>query len=271
MSPHILSIFAGGKIKLNYIQWGSGPDVIFLHGWGGSTDSFLGVARVLKDCRVTLVDFFGFGKTPHPDYPLYVEDYARAIVRIITKFRMTNVILVGHSFGGRVAIRLASKYGYLIDKVLITDGAGIKPRRGLVYYFKIFRHKLLNKLGIKHNSGSADYRALSGVMKETFKNVVNEDLTPELRKITLPVLLVWGDKDKDTPIYMAKRMYRKVSGSGLIIFKGAGHYAYLEGFPVFVSVLSQFISGGDYEVGNRCAGIRANRGGVVKISVLNSE
>ncbi len=170
-----------------------------------------------------------------------------------------------------MAIRLASKYGYLIDNIILADAAGVKPRRGLKYYFKVYRHKLLNKLHISHAAGSADYRALSGVMKQTFKNVVNEDLTPELGKITVPTLLFWGDKDRDTPIYMAKRMYRKIRGSGLVIIKGGGHYAYLDAHGVFTAVLTQFISGGEYEVGDRNIYSLSKRGGVIKISLHSTK
>lgn len=256
---------------INYTQWGVGADIIFLHGWGGSAVSFMGAAKALRGYRVTLVDFYGFGKTSHPDYPLFVEDYAKSIVEIINFHKMTRVTIVGHSFGGRVAIRLAAKYGYLLDNVVLTDAAGIKPRRGIKYYFRVYRHKLLNKLKINHTAGSEDYRALSDIMKQTFKNIVNEDLSPELGKITVPTLLFWGDKDRDTPIYMAKRMYRKIRGSGLVVVKGAGHYAYLDAHGAFVSVLTQFISGGDYEVGSRNFNSLSKRGGVVKISLHSTK
>lgn len=263
-----MEISAGGRILIHHLQWGRGRDVIFLHGWGGSTASFLGAARALGESfRVTLVDFYGFGGTPHPDYPLFVEDFAKSVAAIINHYKMTRVTLVGHSFGGRVAIRLASRYGYLVDSVVLADSAGILPRRGVVYRAKILRHKLLTRLGVAHSAGSPDYRALSGAMKETFKNVVNEDLSFELDKITLPVLIIWGDKDRDTPIYMAKRMYRKIRNSGLVVFRGAGHYAYLEAHALFLSVLVQFISGGGYEVDNSGIDNRSNRGGVVKISL----
>ena len=196
-----------------------------------------------------------------------MEDYAKGVVDLINAYRMTKVTVVGHSFGGRVALRLAAKYGYLLDGVVICDGAGLRPRRGIRYYCKIFRHKLLKKLHIPHKAGSSDYRALSGAMKQTFINVVNEDQTAELEKITLPVLLFWGDKDKDTPIYMAKRMHRRIEGSGLVVIKGAGHYAYIEAHGIFLSVLNQFLSGGGYEVDNRTDCRGAGRRDAIKISL----
>ncbi|MBR1747172.1 MAG: alpha/beta hydrolase [Clostridia bacterium] len=254
------------------MQFGQGKDIIFLHGWGGSTVSFLGVANQISDqYRVTLVDFYGFGKTPHPDYPLFVEDYAKSVVEIINKFKMSGVIIVGHSFGGRVAIRLASKWGYLLDKLVLIDSAGIKPRRGIKYYYRVYRHKLLKKLHITHQAGSEDYNALSPIARESFKNIVNEDLTSELKKITMPTLLIWGNKDKDTPIYMARRMLKQITGSALIVFENAGHYSYLDGFRVFVSILKSFSADGQYGFGGSFHNLGFNDRNIVKISLPRTE
>lgn len=204
-------------------------------------------------------------------YPAYVGDYAKSIVDLIRYYKMSSAYIVGHSFGGRVAMRLASEYGYLLDGIVLVDSAGLKPRRGLKYYFKVTMHKLLTKLNIKHEAGSDDYRKLSGVMKETFKNVVNEDQTRELNKITLPTLIVWGDKDKDTPIYMAKRINRSIKNSSLIVFKGEGHFAYLRRNKAFTAILLNFLAEGGYEVdssGTICDNLRRN---VVKIPCLRAK
>ena len=220
---------------------------------------------------MTLVDFYGFGETPPLPYPAYVGDYAKSIADLIRFYKMSSAYVVGHSFGGRVAIRLASEYGYLLDGLVLVDSAGIKPRRGLKYYFKVGTHKLLTKLKLKHTAGSEDYRKLSGVMKETFKNVVNEDQTRELNKITLPTLIVWGDKDKDTPIYMAKRISRNIKNSSLVIFKGEGHFAYLYRNKAFTAILLNFLAEGGYEMDNSgtlCDNLRRN---VVKIPRLRAK
>lgn len=269
---HILESSCGGIILINHVQFGQGKDVIFLHGWGGDTRSFLGCAKAISsNFRVTLVDFYGFGKTPAPDYPLVLQDYADGVVEIIRHYKMSRVILVGHSFGGRVAIRIASKNGYLLDGIVLVDSAGIKPRRGIRYYGKVWTHKILTRLGISHRSGSEDYRKLSGVEKQTFKNIVNEDQTGELRKITLPVLLIWGDKDKDTPIYMAKRIYRRIPTSSLVIFRGEGHFAYLRRHRLFTEILRTFLSDGEYEVDYRRNNNVIDKRRVVKIPYLRAE
>lgn len=223
----------------------SGEDIVFLHGWGGSTDSFLGLARQLSNYyTVTVVDFYGFGKTPHPDYPLYLDDYVKSIVDIINHYKMTSVSLVGHSFGGRVALKFASKYGYMLERLVLIDSAGIKPRRGIKYYYRVYKHKLLKRLNIAHKAGSDDYRKLAPLMQKTFINIVNENLYPILPKITLPTLLIWGNKDKDTPIYMARKLNKKLTGSGIIVLKNAGHYSYLEQPLKVMLAIKSFVSEG---------------------------
>lgn len=186
--------------------------------------------------RVTLVDFYGFGQTPHPDYPLTLDDFVKSIVDIINHYKMKSVSVIAHSFGGRVALKLAYKYGYMLDKLALIDSAGIKPRRGLKYYCRLYRHKLLKLLKIPHQAGSEDYRKLSPLQRKTFVNIVNEDLSGILDKITLPTLIIWGNKDKETPIYMARKLNRKIRGSGLVVLKNAAHYSYLD-FPLRVFLI----------------------------------
>ena len=217
------------------------------------------------------MDFYGFGDTPHPNNQLFLDDYVGSVVELINFYKMSNVILVGHSFGGRVAIKLAAKYGYMLEKIVLVDSAGILPRRKLNYYYKIFIHKLCNKMNIKHIGGSKDYQALSNVMRLTFKNIVNEDLLPLTKKITLPTLLVWGDKDKETPIYMAKLLHKNIIGSGLIVFCGCGHFAYVERSDVFYAILNNFCAGGIDGVTDNNYGCNKRHNIVVKIPRIKSE
>ena len=154
---------------------------------------------------------------------------------------MSDVTLIAHSFGARVAIKLAKEFGYFLDKLVIVDGAGIKPRRKLKYYYSIYKHKILKRLKIVHSAGSADYKALPTAMKGTFINIVNEDLTPLLKFITLPTLIVWGENDRETPLYMAKKMHRLIANSGLVVLKNAGHFSYIDQYQKFIAVLGYFL------------------------------
>lgn len=217
------------------------------------------------------MDFYGFGDTPHLNKELFLDDYVSSVIEIIDYYKMSNVILVGHSFGGRVAIKIAAKHGYLLEKIVLVDSAGILPRRGLKYYFKIYFHKLCKKIGIKHLGGSKDYRALPIIMKQTFKNIVNEDLLPLIKKITLPTLLIWGDKDKETPIYMAKLMHKNIIGSGLIIFRGSGHFAYIQRSDIFYAILNNFCAGGKDGISDNNYDCDKRHNIVIKIPRVKSE
>ena len=178
--------------------------------------------------RVTLIDLYGFGKTPHPDYPLRIEDYAQGVWNLIEETGGGEVILVGHSFGGRIAMRLAAEKQSVIGVVLI-DSAGVVPRRGLLYYSRVVCYKLAKKVGLsKLPQGSRDFAALSGAIRGTFINVVNENSLPDAKKIVAPTLLIWGSEDKDTPLYMCRKLHKNIADCEEVVFEGAGHFSYLE-------------------------------------------
>lgn len=243
-----------------------------MHGWGGSCDSFRGLALFLsKKFRVTLVDFYGFGSTPEAIVPITLDDYVLSIVRIMREYKMSDVTLVCHSFGGRVGIKLAAKYGYMVEKLILVDSAGVKPRRGIIYFYKVLTHKILNKLKVEHNFGSEDYKKLSGTMRETFKNIVNEDLTPILSKINIRTLIIWGDKDKDTPIYMGKKLYKKIKGSELIIFEGCGHFTYVERHRAFCDIVNNFLMENDNALDSNNDINVSTRNNIVKIPNYSSK
>ncbi len=226
---------------LSHCTFGTGKDIIFLHGWGGSSVSFLGTARTFKDYRVTLVDFFGFGGTPEPEEPFDLDTCAEAIGELIRFYGMAEAVVVGHSFGGRVAVRLARKYPHYVKKLVLIDAAGLRPRRGASYYLKVGFHKIGVKLGMRGLNGSSDYAALSPVMKRSFINIVNDYTDKDLRYVTAPVLLIWGDRDTATPLYMAYRFKRKLSHAELKIFSGAGHYSYLDRFRETNALIRAYI------------------------------
>ncbi|MBR2909780.1 MAG: alpha/beta hydrolase [Clostridia bacterium] len=226
------------------------PFVFFLHGWGGSKESFYLVKNhIALICNMVFVSFSGFGESKEPEKPYTVEDYANELKELISNLTNEKVIFVCHSFGARVAVKFANLYPKLVNKIMIIDGAGIKPKRSIKYYCKIYKYKRLKrkvqqgKIDKKEleNYGSSDYKLLSNVMKQTFVNIVNEDLKKCYKKINCPMLLFWGEKDEDTPLYMAKKIKKLTKNSALIIVKNAGHFSYLEDRITFFEVLKEFI------------------------------
>ena len=171
--------------------------------------------------------------------PWTIFDYAELVLEIMRKEKFKKPILIGHSFGGRVASILAS--GGYAQKLMLVDSAGLKPKRTLKYHLKRLNNKIRTKLG-KKTKGSADFEALSPIMKKTFVNIVNTFLEKYVININIPTIIFWGQKDKETPLYMAKRFKRLIKNSELVIIKNAGHFAYLQDLNTFVNVLNLFAS-----------------------------
>ena len=227
--------------KLRYICFGSGDDIVFLHGWGASVSAFLFVAkRFCAEHRVTVIDFAGFGESEEPSLPYGVPEYTDDIIMLLEHIGIKRAVFVGHSFGGRVCLELGARHSKYVGKLVLVDSAGLKPRRGLKYYVKVGAHKLLRKLGLKGLSGSSDYKVLSPIMRESFKRVVNYDQTPLLKSISCPTAIFWGDNDKDTPPYMARRLKKGIADSEIFWLHG-GHFSYVDDTKNFVLILRAFI------------------------------
>ena len=240
-------------LKINYtVNFNDKKDnaVLFLHGWGGSTASFFGVEKYLLEQNYSTInlDFLGFGQSDEPRENYSLDNYVLLVKNLLKKLKITKVCIVAHSFGGRVAIKLAAETNY-VAKLVLVDSAGIKPRFNIKTFAKIKTYKLLkflkSKKLIKTNLekfGSGDYLKLSSSMKKVFVRIVNEDLTRYLSKIKCPTLLVWGKNDKDTPLYMAKKMKKHIKDSGLVVFKNSGHFSYIENYNDFLLVINSFLS-----------------------------
>jgi pimeloyl-ACP methyl ester carboxylesterase len=217
--------------------------LLFLHGWGGSVKSFQGVSDFFSLSRPVLsVDFAGFGGSCEPDRVFGIRDFCTQVQAVLEAERIERVHIVGHSFGGRAAICLTTAMPELVKKLVLVDSAGLKPKFSLKKKLKQMRYKRAKKRGKNLSKfGSLDYRTASDNMKKTLVKIVNENLTELLEKIKSPTLLIWGKNDKDTPLYMAKKMKKKIPDSGLIIFENAGHYSYLDEQESFVRILEKFL------------------------------
>ena len=228
-------------VELFYKRKSGGKPILLLHGFGASSKEvdclFLFFAK--RGYDVTSVDFAGFGQSQEPLKEWTIYDYAHSITAILRQENVTNPIVIGHSFGGRVAIILgASKQS---EKLVLIDSAGLKPKRSLKYYFKVYWYKLCKKIGISTKGlGSKDYQTLSKNMQRTFVNVVNEHLDNYLVQIVSPTLILWGKYDKETPLYMAKKLRKSIVNSKLELLDG-GHFAYIQDFRNCCAKIEEFI------------------------------
>lgn len=218
-------------------------NIVFLHGWGGDASAFLFCARELAaEYRCSVVDFSGFGGTEEPARPYGVGDYADEILAYMDTSDIEEAVLVGHSFGGRVALEIAAKHPERAIALALVDSAGLRPKRRFSYYAKVLIHKILRKLGLRGLGGSKDYRELSPLMKETFKLTVNYDQTYLLKDIVCPTAVFWGKDDEDTPPYMARIFAKGIKDSHVFWLNG-GHFAYLQDSAKFTAVLTAFVKG----------------------------
>jgi pimeloyl-ACP methyl ester carboxylesterase len=164
-------------------------------------------------------------------------------------------ILLGHSFGGRISILYASRNE--VDKIVLVDAAGVKPKRSLKYYYKVYTFKVFKRLAYtflskgkadklvdkwRGKAGSSDYSQASSKMRAIMSRVVNQDLCEFMPKIKAPTLLIWGENDKATPLSDAKTMERLIPDAGLVSFPGAGHYSFLDNPYQSCAVLRSFIN-----------------------------
>ena len=211
--------------------------ILFLHGWGGNADSFAPISQYFARGYLVLAP-----RLPCPPANVYtMEDYADDVDRYLYEHQVTRCVVVAHSFGARVVAILNARHPKLFTQIIITGGAGLKPRWRLRVWLKIRWHKLCRRLGWQTQGGSADYRRLDVNGKKTFQNIINRDLTPEIKQITAPVLLIWGSRDRDTPPEMMHRWGRLLPHANQVLYRGKGHFAYLEDAARFIRDVRDFI------------------------------
>ncbi len=235
-----------------YLKFGTSKKfVVFLHGWGADYRSFLWVNDYFEDYTKVFLDFAGFGNSAEPEKVYGVFDYAYDLKQLLNEFEIDELVIVGHSFGGRVAIKFTFLFQneYEKLKLCLVDAAGILPRRSVKYYFNVIAFKWCKRKAeksLKHKEklsryGSDDYKKLSDKMKKVFVKVVNEDLSFNAKGIRCDVLLIWGQNDKDTKLYMAKKFHKLIENSELYILKNAGHFSFLDKPNEFIFLLDRFI------------------------------
>ena len=172
-------------------------------------------------------DLFGFGSTPL-DRAMTVDEYADGIAEWMSEFAVGGAVIVAHSFGGRVAISLAARHPEAVKGLVLISSAGVRPRRSLRRFCKVAAFKLRRRLGLDVSRfGSDDYRAAQGCLREVLKLAVNNHQEKQLRKIRVPVLVIYGKDDRETPPYTAKKIARLVADGAAIGLSG-GHFCYLE-------------------------------------------
>lgn len=251
------------NININYVDKGEGDLVVLLHGWGSNIKLFANLIDLLSaKYRVLAMDMPGFGESEEPPSAWCVDDYASFVIDFIKDYAPEKVVLLGHSFGGRVIIKLNSRNDlpFEIAKVILVDSAGILPPKTNKKSWKTRKYKIGKAIlstkiaqkiapdaleNFRKKMGSADYAAASPLMRQVLVKTVNEDLEPLLPNIKCPTLLVWGVNDTATPLSDGEKMEKLIPDAGLVKLENAGHYSFLEQQYTFNRVMCSFMKIGD--------------------------
>ena len=232
------------NLNINYIQYGEGRDIILLHGWGQNIEMMKPLGDNFSDSfRITILDLPGFGESEEPNETWNIDKYELLLEEFIKELKIKKPIVIGHSFGGRLAIRYSARNP--IEKLVLFGSPCIRIQEELPFHVKVLKglKKLpgMNDFGeyMKKYIGSRDYKAASPIMRQTLVEVVHEDLSKYAREIEEPTLLIWGDNDDEAPLKEAKELEKIMVDAALIVLPGT-HYAYLENLPQVVNILNNF-------------------------------
>jgi pimeloyl-ACP methyl ester carboxylesterase len=216
---------------------------LILHGWQNSLKNWMEVGKNLSQNRkVVLMDMPGFGASSIPKNRVFdIYDYAQIVSKFINKFELEKITLIGHSFGGKTGIVVASTNNR-IKKLILVDSSGINDYSPItsakILLSKIFKNILPKNL--LTYLASEDYQN-AGALLETFKKVVVQDISKDAKKIKIPTLIIWGETDKDVSISSAKKLKELISNSTLRIVWKAGHHPHLEKPEKFLEIVEEFV------------------------------
>ena len=244
-------------MKIEYTETGTGIPVLLLHGWGSSFDVYRGIMSALSDrCRLVALNFPGCGNSDTMSEPWNLDDYCNLVMKFINAVGLENPILMGHSHGGRVILKMTGSGMVTPPKIVLLDAAGLIPKKSLkqkmrARSFKIIKWCLTRPVIRNYSAGlldkarkhygSADYNAAPEVLRKTMVSLVNTDLRELLPNIKCPTLLIWGENDTATPLADAKIMESLIPDAGLCVIKSTGHYSFCENPYQAHAILRSFI------------------------------
>lgn len=238
-----------------YQDEGHGKVILFLHGWQDNLETFNPLVSILSSSnRIIRVNLPGSGGTEIPKEDWSLDRYVNFVNDLIEKLDTRVDVLIGHSLGGRIAIKGASEGILQPEKVVLISSAGLIKshnfRNTILKYLskigKIFlylppllfwRESLRGRL---YKSIGSDYLD-AGKMKGTFLNIISEDLCESAKKITIPTLLIWGSNDTETPLSDGKRLSQLISDSKLVVFDNSGHFVHREKADDVAKAIQEFI------------------------------
>ncbi len=250
--------FLYDNMKISYIDEGAGECILVLHGWGASIKSVRPIINLLTPhFRVISLDMVGCGDSDEPQRAYDLADYADLVHALCGHLGVRECAVIGHSNGGLVALRLNEEKKLKITKNILIDATGIRRKKSFKTKCKILSFKAAKALCLfplwksagekrvakmRDRFSSEDYKNASPIMRATMSKLLSHDMSHMMGSISAPTLLIWGDKDTATPLYIAHEMEKRIKDCGLVVLQGAGHFSYIDCYAQFCAVLKSFLS-----------------------------
>jgi len=237
------------------------PSIVILHGWGRASsfkEYYGAVMRQIETYgyRVFAPDMPGFGQAEIPVTPLTLTDYAAYVKKFLEKHKIKSVVFIGHSFGGRVALKYIDMYPGDVQALVLCGTPGFTPvRKGklLLSFFVakiggvlfsipgLGRYAERARAWLYYRVGARDFFRAEGAMRETFKQIVSEKLDGYMKRIHVPTLLFWGERDVIVPLAVGKKMQQIIPGAALSVIPGGGHSVIVDDPKSFMNVFIPFL------------------------------
>ncbi|MBR3290489.1 MAG: alpha/beta hydrolase [Clostridia bacterium] len=249
--------------QVSYMDQGEGDVILLLHGWGAQASTYrLIIDHLSARFRVVAPDLPGFGGSDEPPTAWNVDEYVAFVDAFVAALGLTEAAVIGHSNGGRILIKFLARPDcpLTVRKAILMDAAGIPARHGMGWHIRVYSYKALKKiLNLKivkkcfpnavtraqSRFGSEDYKNASPLMRQVMVKMLAEDVRPCLPNITASTLLIWGENDTATPLSDGRQMEAAIPDAGLVVFSGAGHFAFAERWGQCRAVLDSFLPSGE--------------------------
>ena len=221
--------------------------IVFLHGWGMSGDCFEKIVHGVQDYSTLTLDLYGFGNSIEPQDYFDTYEYSYRVFLLLKMLDIKNIVLVGHSFGGRLSILLSSIFEIDVRGIVLASSAGLN-RFSIVKWLKIKKYKITKWL-VKHKVlkeqvlekfGSRDLKNAKPILKQVLKKVVCQDLSYLLKNINIKTLLIWDKKDKETPYWICKKFNKTIPLAKSKFYNTGRHFSIFYNVNKFSIDLGEF-------------------------------
>lgn len=240
------------KIKdtnINYERYGnkSGKTIVLLHGWGQNIEMMKPVGNAFTENNdILVIDLPGYGYSDEPSFDWSISDYVACVHELIISLKISDPILIGHSFGGKISLLYASMYP--VQKLVLLASPFKKETQNISLKTKVLK-KLKTVPGLnkfeefaKKHIGSTDYKNASPLMRKVLVNTVNLDITDSVKNIKCPTIIIWGSMDEAVDLKRAYELETLITDSAVIVYENCTHYAYLERLGQTINVINSFIN-----------------------------